>query len=222
MSETIVKEKKLFKSVQWKDFEDQTKEQVNQVVALFNTVFQASIPTTASRSEQQQAMDTERNGKWLLLFDHWNNKEEQTVLVGFCTFRLLPANIDESGQQRDYLFLYNVAVHPDHRRRGVATQMLNTLLSAPLMQTVDATYLFVTHENQAAIGLYKKFGFQKQFSFMAPFCFRNRLPAGAGILHRDTNNKDKIQRVFPLTFFGDKWFIVILVCAIVVLLCSVC
>lgn len=53
----------------------------------------------------------------------------------------------------------NVAVHPDHRRRGLASAILNSLIRYAKSCHVDSVTLEVRTSNSAAISLYKKAGF---------------------------------------------------------------
>ena len=53
----------------------------------------------------------------------------------------------------------NVAVHPDHRRQGIACQMLQTLLEEGEKAGITAFTLEVRAGNQTAVHLYEKAGF---------------------------------------------------------------
>ncbi|MBT9132235.1 ribosomal-protein-alanine N-acetyltransferase [candidate division NPL-UPA2 bacterium Unc8] len=55
--------------------------------------------------------------------------------------------------------LENLAVHPDFRRRGVATKLLRELLATVKANGGDETTLEVRSGNQEAQNLYRKFGF---------------------------------------------------------------
>jgi ribosomal-protein-alanine N-acetyltransferase len=56
--------------------------------------------------------------------------------------------------------LHTIAVSPDERRRGVSTMMLNHLLSDAKNRGIRRIFLQVRPSNEAAKGLYKKFGFE--------------------------------------------------------------
>nr|WP_276939560.1 ribosomal protein S18-alanine N-acetyltransferase [Helcococcus sueciensis] len=61
----------------------------------------------------------------------------------------------------DYLDEINInhfAIHPDFRRRGYASDIMNELISR--MKKKQIIYLEVSTENLAAINLYKKFGLE--------------------------------------------------------------
>lgn len=55
--------------------------------------------------------------------------------------------------------LANVAVHPDHRRAGIATRLVRTCLSHVSEQEGDEVLLQVDHDNRGAILLYQRLGF---------------------------------------------------------------
>ena len=53
----------------------------------------------------------------------------------------------------------NIAVHPDHRREGLGTAILRSLLRHAKDERLDSVSLEVRASNTAAIELYKKAGF---------------------------------------------------------------
>jgi ribosomal-protein-alanine acetyltransferase len=54
----------------------------------------------------------------------------------------------------------NVAVHPDHRKKGVGEALVSSLLDQTLSEGIKYHTLEVRPSNDAAIALYTKFGFQ--------------------------------------------------------------
>lgn len=56
----------------------------------------------------------------------------------------------------------NVAVHPDHRRRGVARALLDVLIKSCEEEGIGCQTLEVRPSNQAALALYAGFGFQPE------------------------------------------------------------
>jgi len=82
--------------------------------------------------------------------------EEEGSLVG--NVSLIPFR---SRRRRIYL-VANVAVHPDHRRRGIARQLTLQALEYTRKRKADATWLQVRDDNQGAIDLYTELGFQEQ------------------------------------------------------------
>lgn len=53
----------------------------------------------------------------------------------------------------------NVAVHPDHRRRGLAKELIETFINIAKREELGILTLEVRASNQSAINLYKSFGF---------------------------------------------------------------
>ena len=76
-------------------------------------------------------------------------RDESGRIVGFCSFwRVL-----------DELHMNNLAVLPDHRRRGVASEMLERLIAESRKSGVRRAMLEVRRSNEPAIHLYERFGF---------------------------------------------------------------
>jgi len=80
---------------------------------------------------------------------HFTVCEEDGALAGFCILHRL---CDEGE-------LFNLAVAPAFRRRGVASQLLADALSASPALGIRRVYLEVRQSNAAARALYEKHGF---------------------------------------------------------------
>lgn len=61
----------------------------------------------------------------------------------------------------DEVHIVNLAVHPHHRRRGVARQLLGTAFDAARDRGLTLATLEVRVHNGAAIALYESMGFQR-------------------------------------------------------------
>ncbi len=59
----------------------------------------------------------------------------------------------------DEVHLINVATHPDHRRRGIARQLMQTLLEFARRSRARLLVLEVRRSNRGAIQLYRAHGF---------------------------------------------------------------
>lgn len=70
-------------------------------------------------------------------------------LAGYLSIRLAPCEAD----------LLRVAVAPEHRRRGLAAGLLEAGLAEAERRGAEVCFLEVRSDNQAAIGLYQRFGF---------------------------------------------------------------
>ncbi|MFC4333661.1 GNAT family N-acetyltransferase [Salininema proteolyticum] len=66
---------------------------------------------------------------------------------------------------RDALMLSRVEVDPRHRRRGLATRIIDALEDWGASQGASRTALQVFHENEAAIALYAARGLEKKYSY---------------------------------------------------------
>jgi len=55
----------------------------------------------------------------------------------------------------------NIAVHPEFRRSGVGSQLLNELLKEARRRGIKALTLEVRKSNEAAKSLYRKYGFEE-------------------------------------------------------------
>jgi ribosomal protein S18 acetylase RimI-like enzyme len=64
-----------------------------------------------------------------------------------------------------YLGIFDIVIDPDHRRRGLGIALMNALLSWGQEQGVDNAYLQVMRDNELAMRLYKKLGFQEIYQY---------------------------------------------------------
>jgi len=79
--------------------------------------------------------------------------EENGKIVGNAS--LIPFR---HNKQRIYL-IANIAVHPDHRRKGIAHALTQRAMQHAREKKVDNIWLHVRDDNPGAIDLYKKLGF---------------------------------------------------------------
>ncbi len=59
------------------------------------------------------------------------------------------------------MHILNLAVHPAHRRRGIARRLLTEALVQARVQGAEEAWLEVRPSNQAALDLYQSFGFEE-------------------------------------------------------------
>lgn len=90
-------------------------------------------------------------GFWVLL------ARMQGEAVGFAHVCLIP----KADARRGFLFVDELFVHPAHRRRGVATALLDRVLEMSDERGLAGVRLLVRPENAAARALYQKAGFQE-------------------------------------------------------------
>ena len=85
--------------------------------------------------------------------NHWLVAEHQATgtVIGFAGTMVVA----------DEAHILNVAVHPDHRRRGVGRQLTTEVLEAGRERGALATTLEVRSTNRSAIALYSSLGFRR-------------------------------------------------------------
>ncbi len=71
-------------------------------------------------------------------------------VVGYCNFWLV----------RDEVHILNVAVHPDHRRRGHGRTIMRHVVDFARRHRCRCVTLEARRSNEGAISLYKEYGFQ--------------------------------------------------------------
>ena len=80
-------------------------------------------------------------------------KNDETVACGLCVV------------ERGYAGLFNVIVDEEYRGKGYGSEICESLLSAARQSGACTAYLQVIHENHIAISLYKKLGFESEYSY---------------------------------------------------------
>src|SRR5262245_24656259 len=75
--------------------------------------------------------------------------EADGTIIGYVLYWLLPGTID----------IHNLAIHTNHRRRGVARLLLKRVVAHARAQAIDRVTLEVRKSNLAAQRLYESIGF---------------------------------------------------------------
>lgn len=75
-------------------------------------------------------------------------------IIGFLAARMVPGNA--SGPDSE---IYNIAVHPCFKRRGIGTLLLRACLERLRSRSVNTVWLEVRESNEEAITFYFKHGF---------------------------------------------------------------
>lgn len=97
----------------------------------------------------------------------WSENSIKESMKGNNTF----LGIKQKGELTGYLSLYeslgegyinNVAVHPEHRRKGLARALLSELINYAVSLQLSFLTLEVRESNAAAIALYTAFGFKEE------------------------------------------------------------
>ena len=76
---------------------------------------------------------------------------DREVVVGFAICRITS----------DELEILNIGVHPAHRRHGIASQLLSSILDQARTSGTKTCFLEVRHTNSAAISFYLRHGFSR-------------------------------------------------------------
>jgi len=77
---------------------------------------------------------------------------EQKEIMGY-----LVACLCDLGLKAEIL---RIAVHPDHRGKGIAKELIETMLQLLSKENVESVELEVNTANRSAVKLYEKFGFK--------------------------------------------------------------
>ena len=80
--------------------------------------------------------------------------EENQEIIG--NLSLIPF----SANRRTIYLIANVAVHPDHRKKGIASQLTKAALKKLRSSRIQTVWLQAREDNQIAIDLYTKVGFK--------------------------------------------------------------
>jgi ribosomal-protein-alanine N-acetyltransferase len=99
--------------------------------------------------------------------DPWSEESFRRILGGpSAIFHVIgnPPDFDVAGYVIAFSFgedaeLLNIAVHPEHREKGLAGQMLDAVLIELRARGVRTAFLEVRESNKAARGLYESRGF---------------------------------------------------------------
>ncbi|GAB6058216.1 ribosomal protein S18-alanine N-acetyltransferase [Desulfonatronum parangueonense] len=90
---------------------------------------------------------------------------DEGILAGYISLVVLPPEME----------ILNIAVHPDHRRRGLGKALVGAALEHARAGSVQTCFLEVDEANTAALGLYELYGFCQSGRRRAYY----RLPTGA-------------------------------------------
>jgi ribosomal-protein-alanine N-acetyltransferase len=80
-----------------------------------------------------------------------SREDEEPTVAGFCVAWLVV----------DHVQIQNVAVHPEHRRRGLATYLLEEAFSHARTYGAVSAFLEVRRSNLTARRLYERLGFRE-------------------------------------------------------------
>jgi len=75
--------------------------------------------------------------------------KQNSAIIGFCAYSCVT----------DECEILNIAVHPEHRRKGAARSLLKAAIDDAVKKGARQFFLEVRESNLSAISLYKSFGF---------------------------------------------------------------
>ncbi len=125
--------------------------------------------------------------------------EEDGSIIGNLT--LIPVR----KKDRHTYFIANVAVHPDQRGRGIATQLTNRAITHVKEHDGKRIYLQVKEDNPSAIHIYLQTGFEEftrrtSWVFPGDYSRKTSLPTGVLVTRRKKEDwqqqKDWLQQVY--------------------------
>jgi aminoglycoside 3-N-acetyltransferase I len=90
-------------------------------------------------------------------------------LIGGLTAHTLPMTSSESSE----IFIYDIAVRADHRRRGVGRQLVTALRAAAAAEGVEDIFVPADNEDTHALDFYRALGGEP--SAVTHFTFRGRV-----------------------------------------------
>lgn len=77
--------------------------------------------------------------------------EDQGQIVGYCSLAI----------NGDFADILNIGIHPEYRKKGYGTQLMQHMIKQAFQEGVDNITLEVRVSNQPAIGLYSSLGFKQ-------------------------------------------------------------
>ena len=114
-----------------------------QIISMYKVIFPEVIGDLEDKYQILQKM----NG----IFGeqaNWIGIQIENKIIAFCTFGFIN---DQT------LFVYNIAVDSNYRKKGYASQIMQDLINKHNKKNI---YLFVNKNNRPAILLYRKFLFE--------------------------------------------------------------
>jgi len=105
-------------------------------------------PLRFPRSYMHRIIDNPDGATWIA--------EDENQMTGFSV-------VEWAGPPQDrYAYIQTIEVHPDHRRRGIARELLARVEQSARDASASAIWLHVDPENSNALRLYETHGYQKR------------------------------------------------------------
>lgn len=117
-----------------------------ELIKLYETVFEMEPFQYPSRSYLERLLE---NKNTIFLVASY----QEDIIAGL-TAHQLPSTYFEAHE----VYVYDLAVHPDHQRRGIGTQLLEELKGISCQQGDKEIFLQADIDDAYAIDFYKKIG----------------------------------------------------------------
>jgi ribosomal protein S18 acetylase RimI-like enzyme len=121
----------------------------NQLDPDFSAVMAATAPSPKDGAERLAALDRVAQPRLFAKLV----RDDQAAAIGACAVEGTWAGI------------FGMRTHPDHRRQGLASQILQALLAKAADHGAKAAYLQVEAKNTGAIALYEAAGFKTVYRY---------------------------------------------------------
>lgn len=132
-----------------------------------------------TNSASEVHIEKDLTTKWFNAFTHMNKISEKNKETLWQMFQItIPntyfASLHENDEivavglgvaQGEYIGMFDIYVKESSRRKGYAEQIMNGLMQSAQADGVLYTYLQVVDANEPAKALYKKLGYEKQYSY---------------------------------------------------------
>ena len=147
-------------------------------IALVNRVI-SQVEETADASRDNTSLLQTPDLAWLRIYEavEWQGPEEAklrramlSTLSGEVAFALArldgePAAVGLGVYENNFLGIFNMATHPDFRRRGAATKVLSALAHWAKAKGANQLYLQVASQNDGARAAYERAGFTTLYNY---------------------------------------------------------
>ncbi|OIJ14023.1 diaminobutyrate acetyltransferase [Anaerobacillus arseniciselenatis] len=139
---------------------------------------------------EQSTLDSNSPYKYIMMCEYFRDTcvvvKEDEKLVGFITAFIPPEN-------PDVIFVWQVGVDSSQRGKGLASKMLNELVSRTACKDVQYLEATVTPSNVASQSLFRGFAKKQQTRCVVQECFSSDLFPG------DDHEEEYTFRVGPLS-----------------------
>jgi len=124
-------------------------DQVRGLLAVFGEAFE-DVPTYTGAQPDRHYLDKLLGGETVVVLVALQGAEVVGGLVAY--------ELEKLEQRRSEMYIYDLAVAEQHRRRGVATELIEQVRSIASQRGAHVVYVQADLEDEPAIQLYTKLG----------------------------------------------------------------